>query len=60
VCRSGGAEWYPTQWWAFEDCDRATLDSIVARLNIPKLTAMHLANKPSAASPNPGLQAGHR
>jgi UrcA family protein len=60
ACRSGGAEWYPTQSWAFEDCYRATLDRTVARLNVPKLTAMHLASKQSTASPKPGLRAGSR
>src|SRR5512136_757520 len=32
VC-SGGADWYPGQYWAGRDCYRATVDRVVTTLN---------------------------
>jgi len=40
VCSGGGA-WYPTQARARQDCYRATLDQVIAKLNLPLLTALH-------------------
>jgi UrcA family protein len=37
------ARWYPTQFWSQQECYRTTLDSVVARLNLPRLTALHLS-----------------
>ena len=58
VCHSS-PEWYPTEWWAYKDCYRATTDSVVARLNIPKLTALHLETTHREGAANTALQAGN-
>jgi UrcA family protein len=42
VC-SGSGGWYPTQVWAGRECYLATVEHAVARLNLPRLTALHLA-----------------
>lgn len=42
VCNAG-AEWYPSQHWAELDCYRSTLDRVVAKLNLPVLTALHVS-----------------
>ena len=42
VC-SSGADWYPRVQWSEKNCYRATLDHTVAKLNLPALTAVHLA-----------------
>jgi UrcA family protein len=41
VCNNAAADWYPSQHWARQECFRATLDSVVAKLNIPTVTALH-------------------
>jgi UrcA family protein len=48
VC-SRGADWYPTEHWAQKDCLSATIDHVVAKLNLPILTALHFTSKHSAA-----------
>jgi UrcA family protein len=60
VCRSGGGEWYPGMRWESETCYRATLDRVVARLNIATLTSLHLASTHRGTSPKRELQAGNR
>jgi UrcA family protein len=58
VC-SAGADWYPSQYWAGRDCYRATVDRVVARLNLPLLTALHHA-RPQPGPDVPALQAADR
>lgn len=53
VC-SKGANWYPRVYWSQQDCYRATLDQVVAKLNLPALTALHVAHTHPTGS---GLQA---
>jgi UrcA family protein len=43
VC-GAGESWYPTQFYQGEDCYRATVDQVVAKLNMPLLTAEHAAH----------------
>ena len=53
VCSRGGA-WYPTQVWARQDCYRATVERVIAKLNLPLLTALQprdSARTPDAAAP---------
>jgi UrcA family protein len=59
VCSAGGGSWYPSQYWAGDACYRATVDRVVAKLNLPQLTAVHLAymHREAAAS---SLQASRR
>jgi len=40
VCGSH-APWYPTTYWSQKECSRATLENLVARLDLPQLTALH-------------------
>ena len=35
--------WYPPAHWAQKNCYRETLANVVARLNLPRLTALHRA-----------------
>lgn len=58
VCRNG-TDWYPTVHWAQQDCLRATVNHAVAELNIPEITAMHLAETQPAKFAPP-LQASNR
>jgi UrcA family protein len=58
VC-SGGADWYPSQYWAGRDCYRATVDRVVARLNLPLLTALHHA-QPQPVPDVPARQVADR
>ena len=59
VCRTEAA-WYPTQRASFLDCYRATVDRTVARLNLPAVTAVHLASTQAQQQAKPALQAGIR
>ncbi len=65
VCRSNG-DWYPTVRWSAQDCYDATMSHIVAKLNLPRLTALYgqkahrLAAQPGAGSRAAALQAGNR
>jgi len=36
--------WYPTEYWTQQDCYRHTLNNVVLRLNLPRLTALHRAS----------------
>ena len=56
VC-SKGADWYPRVYWSQQDCYRSTLDQVVAKLNLPALTALHLARTHQMGS---SLQARNR
>lgn len=58
VCAAGG-EWYPRVYFAQRECYRATLDHVVARLNLPRLTVLHRA-RTRDASGTPHLQARNR
>jgi len=40
VCGSQST-WYPTAYWSQKECSRTTLENLVARLNLPQLTALH-------------------
>jgi UrcA family protein len=42
VCDSG-ALWYPSVYWTSKECYRATVDQVVAKLNLPALSALHFA-----------------
>jgi UrcA family protein len=58
VC-AGGFDWYPRGHWVQKVCYRDTVEHVVAMLNFPALTAVHLARThrgPAAF----GLQAGNR
>jgi UrcA family protein len=59
VCSRGGGDWYPAEHWARQECVRATVDHVVRRLDLPRLTAMHRARVPHAPAP-PALSAGNR
>src|SRR5215472_2245994 len=52
VCDSG-ALWYPSVYWTSKDCYRATVDQVVAKLNLPALSALNSA----ATHRAPALQA---
>ncbi len=52
VCNSG-AEWYPNEYWAQKNCYRATVARVVTRLNLPALTAVHLAQTQGELSKSP-------
>jgi UrcA family protein len=42
---------YPRAYWAQRECYRATLDSAVAKLNLPQLTSLHQAGGISRSRP---------
>jgi UrcA family protein len=54
VCSRGGG-WYPTQAWARQECYRSTVDRVVAELDLPMLTTLHLATTRRAQA-QPDLQ----
>ena len=58
VCDSG-ALWYPGDYWTSKECYRATVDTVVAKLNLPALSALHFAATHRALGTT-GLQAGNR
>lgn len=58
VC-STGASWDPKVYFSQRECYRATLDSVVSRLNLQQLTALHRA-RTQHASESPHLQARNR
>jgi UrcA family protein len=58
VC-STGADWYPSKHGSDQECYRATLDQVIAKLNLLTLTALHVARTKHSA-PTPSLQAGNR
>jgi len=55
VCDSG-ALWYPSVYWTSKECYRATVDQVVAKLNLPALSALNVA----ATHRAPALQARNR
>jgi UrcA family protein len=57
VC-DAGVHWYPKAYFEQRECYRATLDRVVARLNLPLLTALHA--KSQRPPDVPSLQAGNR
>jgi UrcA family protein len=42
VCNAQ-VDWYPSEYWSHQECYRATVDHVVAKLNLPALTALHVA-----------------
>jgi len=58
VCERG-AHWDPREYFAHRGCSRATLDHVVAQLNLPLLTARHVAMTHREVT-GPSLQAGNR
>ena len=42
VCNTG-VDWYPSEHWSHQECYRATVDHVVAKLNLPALMALHVA-----------------
>jgi len=58
VCTTG-ASWDPKAYFAEKDCYRATLDRVVAKLNLLQLTALH-RTRTQRASEGPRLQASNR
>ena len=42
VCNTQ-VDWYPSEHWSHQECYRATVDHVVAKLNLPALTALHVA-----------------
>ena len=48
--------WYPSAYWSQRLCSRATLDNLVIRLNLPRLTALH---RDATHSENPVLTVKH-
>jgi UrcA family protein len=58
VCDSG-ALWYPGVYWTSKECYRATVDSVVAKLDLPGLSALHFAATHRAPGTT-GLQARNR
>jgi UrcA family protein len=57
VCAPGVA-WYPTKRGESTECYRATVDHVVAKLNLPALTALHFA-KVQRLPGTPDLHAGN-
>jgi UrcA family protein len=56
VC--AGVDWHPRQYWAQQECYRATVDHVVAKLNLPALTAAHLAATHRGPLPRPAFRRG--
>jgi len=51
--------WYPKEFWSQKECARSTLDNLVTRLNLPRLTALHRESTHGRLSETPVLTVKH-
>ena len=59
VCQSNDGHWYPTVRWSEQSCYDTTMSHFIAKLNLPRLTALY-AQKSHRDAPVAALQAGNR
>jgi UrcA family protein len=58
VCGTRSSLWDAKRYWDWQECVQATLDRAVTRLNLPRLTALHLATRHIPLE-QPALHAGN-